>query len=43
MFCKQEFGIECEAEVSNGGAPMNNGTLELGLGRDGRATFGEQY
>ena len=22
---------------------MNNGMLELGLGRGGRATFGEQY
>ena len=32
MFCKK-FGIECKAEVSNGGAPRNNGMLKLGLGR----------
>ena len=43
MFCKKEFRIECEAEVSNRGAPRNNGTLKLGLGRGVRATFGEQY
>ena len=43
MFCKKEFGIECEAVVSKGGAPRNNGMLKLGLGRGGRATFDEQY
>jgi len=25
VFCKKEFGIECKVEVSNGGAPRNNG------------------
>ena len=43
MFCKKEFGIECKAEVSNGRAPRNNSMLKLGLGRGGRATFGERY
>ena len=42
-FVKKEFGIECKAEVSNRGAQRNNGMLKLGLGRGGRATFGEQY
>jgi hypothetical protein len=43
VFCKKEFGIECKAEVSNRGAPRHNGMLKLGLGRGGRATFGEKY
>ena len=32
MFCEKEFGIECKAEVSNGGAPRNNGVLKFGVG-----------
>ena len=43
MFCKKEFKIAYEAEVSNKGAPRNNSMLKLGLGRGGWATFGEQY
>jgi len=27
VFCKKEFRIECEAEVSNGGTPRINGII----------------